>query len=382
MNTWAENATTLWTIITDYLMEQDINIDLNNLKNEYDKLLKGYYNKRFDYEIEELNRFILFDIHEYIGNHNNINTNVKLGKSEKDSFNIDNKQQPGNNNLNNGTYREKQNETILYTNEELRERKIQETQQLYDVKKREFESYSKTTTPNKISFEDEMDENNENLDDIYKRTIMSRNYDVQYINDDDKKKAEEWINNSTSNDKDIVNQDSKQDNKQTDNVERKHGNDVKVENKKVSFLKSLKRKMNTKKVNITNTLGDDTKNVNVANNLQVINDISGDIIDENKQLYGAVNNIDIEKIKHHDNDDNDDNKYKKDNEIIDLSLNNLKTINDMLIFSPLLNEIIHNNDGHNNDGYNNHDKNITNNNTNQELLMQIIELLVKIERKL
>jgi hypothetical protein len=49
----------------------------------------------------------------------------------------------------------------------------------------------------------------------------------------------------------------------------------------------------------------------------------------------------------------------------------------MLIFSPLLNEIIHNNDGHNN-----HDKNITNNNTNQELLMQIIELLVKIERKL
>lgn len=236
MDTWNSNASTIWSIITDYLQEQNITIDLKELTAEYNVILYKYFKKRFDYDIEEINKFILFDIHKYIElKTEQINENPNENISD----------------INNTQFIEPHNENILYTNEELREKKLQETQELYNLKKNDFDSYSNKKIPNKISFEDNVEDINENIDDIYKRALESRNYDIQTINSDDKKKAEEWINNGVKNNaidkKQSINNENTNTNKETIQSDENLSNDTKK-----SFIKSLKNKLKNNEKNNNN----------------------------------------------------------------------------------------------------------------------------------
>lgn len=187
MTLWNDNVVVLWNIVNDFLKDQDISdnkiIEIINI--EFNKIIKIYYNKRFDYDIDELNKFMLYEIHNYIEGYTN--------EPKEETKQISNMVQT----IPQQAIQQESipKETNIYTNQDLREQKIKETTDLYNIKKQEFDSYNQTKQTKTVSFEDVNTVSNEKIDDILKRVMNDRNYDIININVNDKKKAEQWINN-------------------------------------------------------------------------------------------------------------------------------------------------------------------------------------------
>lgn len=286
MNTWNENKEILWGILTDYLQSNHLDKPeiTNFIQQEFNQELQLLYKKRFDYEIQELNKMILGNIINKI-NHKQWEETTKqpvLKKQQSQQHRIQNTPQqtmpkqvqtPQNifeksketnlfDDLNNGgNYRDK----YAYTAEEIRAKKQLESQNMFDEKKREFEKYQDNFRPENIDFSDKPDDNNEKIDDVLKRVMESRNYELQ-LPEQDIKKAESWINNGREVKTNIQKQENKEDYKSKTNKNIKkqlqpktiskngdNNQESKTQTKsKKEFINMLKNKLNKNKQNVLN----------------------------------------------------------------------------------------------------------------------------------
>lgn len=289
MNTWNENKEILWGILTDYLQTNDLDKPeiTNFIQHEFNQELQLLYKKRFDYEIQELNKMILGNIINKINlkqweettkqpalkkqpqqqtqQHRIQNTPQQtMPKQVQTPQNIFEKSKETNlfDDLDNGgNYRDK----YAYTAEEIRAKKQLESQNMFDEKKREFEKYQDNFRPENIDFSDKPDDNNEKIDDVLKRVMESRNYELQ-LPEQDIKKAESWINNGREVKTNIQKQENKEDDKMKSNKNIKkqlqpktisknadNNQESKTQTKsKKEFINMLKNKLNKNNQNELN----------------------------------------------------------------------------------------------------------------------------------
>jgi hypothetical protein len=321
MNTWNENKEILWGILTDYLQSNELDKPeiTNFIQNEFNQELQLLYKKRFDYEIQELNKIIL----------GNIINKINLKQWEKPTKQqVLKKQQPQQHRIQNAPQQtisnqvqtpqnifEKSKETNLfddldnggnyrdkyaYTAEEIRAKKQLESQNMFDEKKREFEKYQDNFRPENIDFSDKPDNNNEKIDDVLKRVMESRNYELQ-LPEQDIKKAESWINNGREVKTNIQKQENKEDykSKTNKNIKKQLNPNITTKNtdnnqeakpqtkSKKEFINMLKNKLNKNKQNELNN----TSEPDIYETKTMENDIKPPSENNN------IQNDNIEKIK-------------------------------------------------------------------------------------
>lgn len=300
MTLWNDNVVVLWNIVNDFLKDQDISdnkiIEIINI--EFNKIIKIYYNKRFDYDIDELNKFILYEIHNYIEGY----TNEPKEETKQISNMVQTIPQQA------IPQQAIPKETNIYTNQDLREQKIKETTDLYNIKKQEFDSYNQKKQPKTVSFEDVNTVSNEKIDDILKRVMNDRNYDIININVNDKKKAEQWINNGRD---DVKNKEEipkiKQDNsKATEKEKVKQYNKQHLLNKLKNKFKQKQDKKEQQQENKDNkdkkeTLYEKVQQIGITeDNIQDNNSlVSNNVI--YSELLSEINNINNNNKLHNNN---------------------------------------------------------------------------------
>lgn len=300
MNTWEENRIMLSQIITSFLEESEITNknSIHKIQNIFKTKLGHYYKKRFDYDMQELNKMFLEDIFNDINNleNNQPTQNVKIQQQYNETQpnisqpiqqppqNIFEKSKetslfddiPDSSNQNSTNISNNYKDKYVYTAEEIRAKKQLESQNMFDEKKREFEKYQNNFRPENIDFSDKQSGDNEKIDDVLKRVMETRQYDLQ-IPETEIKKAESWINNGREVETSI---------KQTET------NSDKLKNlTKKTFINNLKNKLKKTDIDKTKiTSVSENKNEDQNNNITIA-------INKNQEnnngevLYSEVNEI-------------------------------------------------------------------------------------------
>lgn len=270
MNTWEENKIMLSQIITSFLEESEITNknSVHKIQNIFNAKLGQYYKKRFDYDMQELNKMFLEDIfndinnlennqptqnvttqqQQYNGTQPNISQPIQqppqniFEKSKETSLfdDISDSSHQNSTNISNN-YKDK----YVYTAEEIRAKKQLESQNMFDEKKREFEKYQNNFRPENIDFSDKPSGDNEKIDDVLKRVMETRQYDLQ-IPETEIKKAESWINNGREVETVKIEGKPNKTISQKDTNTKQNKNNEKPQNKKKEFIGMLKRKLNNK----------------------------------------------------------------------------------------------------------------------------------------
>lgn len=236
-NDWETNRVLLESIIEDVVNEENLSQYYQNIMNELQNIVNYHAKNRLTItNFDELNKSILSSMYELISSIKDSGVKQEIHKIITP---IENRGSKHNEN---------------YTKEQISNERLN----AFNTKLKNIEKeYSDTFTnkPKTIDFSDTQDEPVKDIDDLMEKELMKRKYDIQILDDNTKKQAEEWLKNgnttmsSSKLNKDLHN--SLEDNKV--NVERK----IKIfsdnkENQKQKLKSILKNvSFNNKVENIT-----------------------------------------------------------------------------------------------------------------------------------
>jgi hypothetical protein len=210
IESWNENKQMLWNVISDLLMEQNAKHIEDQIYSNFNEITDVYFNKRFEYPMDDLNRAMLSDINNVMTNIKNQNAQQSVSSMVTTLPNSGNNrhhrhpiqdQRNFNNNSNHQPLHPQSQNTRAYTHEQIRQQRVDIANERYEKAKSDFDAMSNRKVPGAIDFSDKevKDEGKADIDALMAEEMESRKYDMQQASSVtiDREKISSWLSGET-----------------------------------------------------------------------------------------------------------------------------------------------------------------------------------------
>lgn len=171
---WKNNINVIWQVIQDYLIQNDIKLqaqEQEELTQRFNIIVGEYYHLRYHtHKYKTINREILTEMHTYIRNYRE-NDTQKQTQPYAQTY-TQSQPQPHSN---------YQTQNVPITHAEISQMKQEEFSNNFTKIQNEFNQYNQKQPPKNVRFEEDIDEPQENMDELLKKALEERKYDVLQI---------------------------------------------------------------------------------------------------------------------------------------------------------------------------------------------------------